>query len=533
MRINAPTPLLQIVLRSGFYDCTGRSLRNLHRSKDRIIDANLASVPINNVDLHAAARQEMAADGFHPDFSPEVRAQVAKLVASATQATASDQHVKDLRALLWSSIDNDTSRDLDQIEVAERLPNGAIRILIGIADVDALVPKGTPIDLHAQSETTTVYTGIENFSMLPEELSTGLTSLNENVDRPAVVVEIVLAGDASIQSSDVYRALVRNKAQLTYSGVGAWLERKAPAPLKVAASAELQEQLKLQDEAAQRMRAARYKVGALNIDSIETTPELVDGRVSGIQAALKNRASELIEDFMIGANGVIARMLGDKHVSSIRRVVKTPERWGRIVELAASFGEHLPSEPDSGALNAFLLKRKAVDPVHSPDLSLAIVKLIGPGEYVVERPGDPIQGHFGLAVHDYTHSTAPNRRFTDLVTQRLVKAVLTGAPAPYTDAELDAIAKNCTLKEDAARKVERAMRKRIAAVALAGRIGETFRAVVTGVTPKGTFVRTINPPAEGLVVHGQQGLDVGEQVRAKLVSTDAQRGFIDFSVSLA
>jgi exoribonuclease-2 len=472
----------------------------------------------------------MAANGFHPEFSDEVRAQIAKLKGSAAQPPH-DASVKDLRDLLWSSIDNDTSRDLDQIEVAERLPNGAIRILIGIADVDALVAKGTPVDLHAQSETATVYTGIVNFSMLPEELSTGLTSLNENADRLAVVVEMVVASDASIQSSAAYRALVRNKAQLAYSGVGPWLEGKASAPPKVAASAALQDQLKLQDEAAQRMRAARYKMGALNIDSVETTAELLNGQVSGIHVAQKNRASELIEDFMIGANGVIARMLADKHVSSIRRVVKTPERWDRIVELAAKLGEHLPSEPDSGALNAFLLKRKAVDPVHSPDLSLAIVKLMGPGEYVVERPGDPLQGHFGLAVHDYTHSTAPNRRFADLVTQRLVKAVLVGGPGPYTDAELDAIAKNCTLKEDAARKVERAMRKRIAAVALSGRVGETFRAVVTGVTPKGTFVRTIDPPAEGLVVHGQQGLDVGEQVQARLVSTDPQRGYLDFSVS--
>jgi VacB/RNase II family 3'-5' exoribonuclease len=487
-------------------------------------------VSINHVDLYAAARQEMSAGGFHPEFLDEVRAQVAKLKSSATKPNG-DVNVKDLRDLLWSSIDNDTSRDLDQIEVAERVSNGDLRILIGIADVDALVAKGTPIDLHAQSETTTVYTGIVNFSMLPEELSTGLTSLNENADRFAVVVEMVLGSDASIRSSAAYRALVRNKAQLAYSGVGPWLEGKASAPPKVAASTALQDQLKLQDEAAQRMRAARYKMGALNIDSIETTAELLNGQVSGIHVAQKNRASELIEDFMIGANGVIARMLADKHVSSIRRVVKTPERWDRIVELAAKLGEHLPSEPDSGALNAFLLKRKAVDPVHSPDLSLAIVKLMGPGEYVVERPGDPLQGHFGLAVHDYTHSTAPNRRFADLVTQRLVKAVLAGSVGPYTDAELDAIAKNCTLKEDAARKVERAMRKRIAAVALSSRIGETFRAVVTGVTPKGTFVRTIDPPAEGLVVHGQQGLDVGEQVHAKLVSTDPQRGYIDFAVS--
>src|SRR6266853_3613290 len=406
----------------------------------------------SSIDLKAMARQVMLAQGFEPDFPPATRQQLADISAHPPQLAPSDK-IRDLRDLLWSSVDNDTSRDLDQIEVAERLPNGSIRIRIGIADVDALVVKGTPIDLHAQSETTTVYTGIVNFSMLPEELSTGLTSLNENSDRLAAVVEIVLASDASIQSSDAYRALVRNKAQLAYNGVGGWLEGKASAPSKVAGSTALQDQLKLQDEAAQRMRTARYRMGALNIDSIETTAELLNGQVSGIHVAQKNRATELIEDFMVGANGVIARMLADKHVSSIRRVVKTPERWDRIVELAAKLGEHLPSEPDSAALNAFLLKRKAVDPVHSPDLSLAIVKLMGPGEYVVERPGDPLQGHFGLAVHDYTHSTAPNRRFADLVTQRLVKAVLASQPAPYSNSELESIAKNCTLKEDAARKV--------------------------------------------------------------------------------
>jgi exoribonuclease-2 len=482
---------------------------------------------MNQVNLQAAARQELIEQGFHPDFPPEVRAQAAQLQTKPPDLNSSP-NVRDLRSLLWSSIDNDTSRDLDQIEVAERLPDGTTRVLIGIADVDAYVAKGSPIDQYAASEGTTLYTGVHNFSMLPEELSTNLTSLLEDVDRLCVVIEMVVGADASVQSGQAYPALVRNCAQLAYSGVGPWLEGTAPPPAKVAASADLQAQLKLQDEIAQKMREARYRMGALNIDSIETTPVLSNGQITGIQAARKNRASELIEDFMVGANGVIARMLSEKHVSSIRRVVKTPERWDRIVALAATLGEKLPAEPDSGALNAFLLKRKAVDPVHSPDLSLAVVKLMGPGEYVVDHPGDAEQGHFGLAVHDYTHSTAPNRRYADLVTQRLVKAALANQPGPYSDGELEGIAKNCTLKEDAARKVERAMRKRIAAVALSGRIGETFRAVVTGVTPKGTFVRTLDPPADGLVVQGAQGLDVGDQVRVKLLRTDAARGFIDF-----
>jgi VacB/RNase II family 3'-5' exoribonuclease len=367
------------------------------------------------------------------------------------------------------------------------------------------------------------YTGVETFPMLPEELSTDLTSLVENGDRPAVIIDISVSALGMVQSGQSYRALVKNRAQLTYSGVGAWLEQKGAAPAKVAASAELQSQLKIQDEVAQRMRAARFKSGALEIDSIETAPVMVDGRVTGLQTMLRNRATDLIEDFMVAANEVIARLLSSSGAASIRRVVKTPERWPRIVELAATYGEKLPGTPDSSALNNFLMKRKAVDPVHAPDLSLAIVKLMGPGEYVVQRPGDVLQGHFGLAVHDYTHATAPNRRYADLVTQRLIKS-----GESYTAAELDVVARNCTLREDMSRKVERAMKKRIAAVALSNRIGQVFEGVVTGVTPKGTFVRTLEPPAEGRVVRGEQGLDVGDQVRVKLLDTNAEKGFIDF-----
>ena len=476
---------------------------------------------MNHQDLQAAAHEEMLGNGFHPDFPPQIQTQIASIRAAAPAVPG--PAVKDLRSLLWSSIDNDTSRDLDQIEYAERQPDGTTRVLIGIAYVDGSVQKGSPIDLHAAAECVSVYTGVETFPMLPEELSTGLTSLNENVDRASVVIEISVTADGIVQSGQAYRALVRNRAQLTYSGVGPWLENGS-APPKVAASADLQQQLKLQDDVAQRMRAARFTSGALSIDSIETTPSIANGQVTGLQMMLKNRATELIEDFMIGANEVIARLLSSRNVASIRRVVKTPERWPRIVELAAALGEKLPEAPDSAALNNFLMKRKAADPVHAPDLSLSIVKLMGPGEYVVERPGDPPQGHFGLAVHDYTHATAPNRRFADLVTQRLIKA---GAAA-YGAAELDVIARNCTLREDAARKVERMMKKRIAAVVLSNRIGEVFNGVVTGVTPKGTFVRILNPPAEGRVVRGEQGLDVGDQVQVKLLETDAQRGFIDF-----
>jgi exoribonuclease-2 len=476
---------------------------------------------MNHENLQAAAHQEMLDHGFHPDFPPQIQIQIASI--RAAKPVLPGPAVKDLRNLLWSSIDNDSSRDLDQIEYAERQPDGSTRVLVGIADVDGSVPKGSPIDLHAAAEGVSVYTGVETFPMLPEELSTGLTSLNEDADRASVIIDISVTADGMVQSGQAYRALVRNRAQLTYSQVGAWLEQKSEAPPKIAASADLETQLKLQDEVAQRMRAARFKSGALAIDSIETTPTMVDGQVTGLQTMLKNRATELIEDFMIAANEVIARLLSASGVASIRRVVKTPERWPRIVELAAGLGEKLPATPDSSALNNFLMKRKEVDPVHAPDLSLAIVKLMGPGEYIVERPGDPSPGHFGLAVHDYTHATAPNRRYADLVTQRLIKS-----GDSYTAAELDVAARNCTLREDAARKVERIMKKRIAAVALSNRIGEVFNGVVTGVTPKGTFVRILDPPAEGRVVRGEHGLDVGDQVRVKLLETDAQKGFIDF-----
>lgn len=483
-------------------------------------------MPSNGFDLFAAARQEMIDEGFQPDFPPEAGRQLDAI--KMRTAPSMDAGLRDLRSLLWSSIDNDSSRDLDQAEAAERVSTG-IRVLIAIADVDSDVPAGSPIDQHAAAQTTSVYTGVRTFPMLPERLSTDLTSLNQDVDRLAVVVDMVVASDGSITSGGIYRALVRNRAQLTYNGVGAWLEGRSAAPPKVATSADLATQLKLQDEAAQILFAERQRMGALNIDRVEAEAIVADGQVQGIETRQKNRATELIENFMVAANGVMARTLMNAGVSSIRRVVKTPERWQRIVELAARYGDKLPPEPDSGALNLFLQKRKSADAVHYADVSLAVIKLMGPGEYVLSRPGDPGQGHFALAAHDYTHSTAPNRRFADTVTQRLIKSVLSKQAPPYSDGQLDSIARNCTLKEDAARKVERAMSKRIAAVALQPRIGEPFDAVVTGVTPKGVFVRISGPPAEGLLIRGQQGVDVGDRLRVKLVSTDPQRGYLDFA----
>jgi len=434
--------------------------------------------------------------------------------------------VRDLRNLLWSSIDNDTSRDLDQIEVAEKLPDGSTRVLIGIADVDVFVPKQSAIDQHAARETTTVYAGVRNFSMLPDELSTGKTSLLENQDRLAVVIEFAMAEDGQLSSDNAYRAIVRNKAQLQYNSVGAWLEGTGPAPAKVAASSDLQSQLRLQTEAAQKLKGLRHEHGALDLQTDEPLALILNDQIE-VVAEQKNLATELIEDFMIAANGVVARMLGK--VSSLRRIVRQPKRWDRIVSLAASHGEKLPAQPDSKALNDFLVKRRTVDPDHFADVSLAVIKLIGPGEYVLERPGEPAPGHFGLAVQDYTHSTAPNRRFADLVTQRIVKAVLEGKSNPYSDAELAQIASDCTEKEDAAEKVERDMSKRLAAVAMQHRIGATFDAIVTGVTPHGTFVRALQAHVEGLLAEGGKGLDVGDRLKVKLIRTDVQHGFIDFA----
>lgn len=464
--------------------------------------------------------------GFEPDFPQSVQQQLADLRAHPPQISAR-KDIHDLRNLLWSSIDNDTSRDLDQIEVAERLSNGDVKVLVGIADVDAFVSKHTAIDQHAARETTSVYTGVRVFPMLPEELSTGKTSLLEDQDCLSVVIEFVVDAGGHLTSSNVYRALVRNHAQLQYNSVGAWLEGTPETPAKVSASSDLQAQLRLQDEVAQKLKNRRFDHGALTLQTDELRPLMLDDQVVDMQKQQKNHATELIEDFMIAANGVVARML--EKVSSLRRIVKQPERWDRIVQLAATHGEKLPPDPDSKALNEVLMRRKAADPDHFADLSLTVIKLLGPGEYVLERPGDPSPGHFGLAVQDYTHSTAPNRRFPDVVTQRLIKAMLAGQPNPYSDSELTAIAANCTTKEDAARKVEREMSKRLAAVAMQNRIGATFDAIVTGVTPKGTFIRALQPHVEGLLAQGAQGLDVGDKLRVKLIRTDIQHGFIDFA----
>jgi exoribonuclease-2 len=490
-----------------------------------------SSKPVH-FDLVAAAHAAMIEHGFQPDFPAPATAELSAIEAHPAMPDAPG--AQDLRSLLWSSIDNDTSKDLDQIEWAEQLPDGRIRVLIGVADVDARVSKGTALDTHAGSETTSVYTGVKVFPMLPAELSEGITSLNENEDRVALVIEYAVDASGTVTDGKAYRAIVRNRAQLAYNGVGAWLEGRGPAPAKVAASADLAAQLKLQDTAAQHMLGSRFQHGALDLETIETRPVMLAGQAVDITSQEKNRATSLIEEFMVAANGVIAKTFEDAGVASIRRIVRTPKRWDRIVEVANGLGTKLPAEPDSKALNDFLLIQKQKDPDHFPDLSLTVVKLMGPGEYVLVKPNEVSPGHFGLAVQDYTHSTAPNRRFPDVVTQRLMKAFLAKAAQPYSEGDLNSIALRCTQMEDAARKVEREMEKRIAAVVLRPRIGQTFQAIVTGVNNYGTFVRTLDPHVDGMLVNagkpGAKGLDVGDKLAVKLVSTDPVRGFIDFAM---
>ncbi len=479
----------------------------------------MSKTSTQEIDLGAIAFRVMSEHGFVPEHHEALEITVKGFGAV-------DAEVRDLRPLLWSSIDNDESRDLDQIEVAEALVDGAIRILVGIADVDVYVAKGDPIDAHAKANTCSVYTGVRVFPMLPRGLSEDLTSLVEGKDRLALVIDFVVDREGGVSAGDVYRARVKNHARLTYDGVGTWLEGGEP-PARVASDAHLRAQLLLQHEAAKRLKRQRHLRGALDLETIEARPLAKDGKAIGLSLSHKTAARDLIEDFMIAANGTMARFLEERGVSSIRRVVRSPERWARIVELAAGLGHVLPIEPSSRALAEMLSERRASAPESFADLSLAVVKLMGPGEYALERAGHDHVGHFGLAVQDYTHSTAPNRRFADLVTQRSVKAALGGARA-YGDDELAEIAARCTAKENDARKVERTMRKVAAATLLRARIGETFQAVVTGLAPKGVFVRLLDPPAEGRVIKGEAGLDVGDHLEVILVATEPTKGFLDF-----
>ncbi len=476
--------------------------------------------------LQDIAHHAMQDRGLLPDFSAEVLAEVDKIQAPATATP--DESVRDLTNLLWASIDNDDSRDLDQLTVAEALPGDKIKLLVAIADVDSLVKNGSAIDEHARHNTTSVYTAALIFPMLPERLSTDLTSLNVNEDRLAIVVEMVLGADGALQASDLYRARVCNHAQLAYNSVAAWLDG-GTIPEAITAVKGLAENLRLQDQVAQNMRNFRHIHGALSLETIEAKPIFDGEQIRDLEVDHKSRTTDTIEDCMIAANGVTARYLTAKKFPSIRRVVRTPKRWERIVELAGEHQYELPAEPNSKALDEFLVQQKAADPLRFPDLSLAVIKLLGAGEYMAELPDDVAPGHFGLAVKDYAHSTAPNRRYPDLITQRLLKAALAGSAWPYSKAELEALATHCTAEEDAANKVERQVGKSAAALLLESRLGERFDAIVTGASEKGTWVRLLTVPVEGKVMHGFEGLDVGDRVRVQLTSINVERGFIDFN----
>jgi VacB/RNase II family 3'-5' exoribonuclease len=476
--------------------------------------------------LQRIAQRVMLERGLLPDFSIEVLAELATIQAPATM---NGEQVRDLRNLLWASIDNDDSRDLDQLTVADAMPGDKVKILVAVADVDSIVKKGSAIDDHARHNTTSVYTAATIFPMLPEKLSTNLTSLNFNEDRIAIVIEMVINSEGFLEDSDIYRASVCNHAKLAYNSVAAWLDGSGMMPGAIAAINALDENLRLQDRIAQRMKNSRHVNGALSFETVEARLIFDGDEIRELEVEQKNRAKDIIEEFMIAANGVTARYLSSRKFPSLRRVVRTPKRWDRIVEIAEDHGFKLSDKPDSRVLEEFLMKEKAADPLRFPDLSLSIIKLMGAGEYVTDLPGDTAPpGHFGLAVRDYTHSTAPNRRYPDLITQRLLKAAMAQHPIPYEKDDLEALGKHCTEEEDAANKVERQVRKSAAAMLLQSRIGERFDAIVTGAAPKGTWVRLLHPPIEGKLVHGFEGIDVGHRIHVQLIHTDVERGFIDF-----
>ncbi len=482
-------------------------------------------------DMPARAKIEMLAAGFTPVFEPEAVEQASHLPHKSLVGKQNDPKIRDMRPLLWSSIDNVESRDLDQIEYAEELPDGTVRVLVGIADVDAYVGKGTPIDRHAAANTTSVYTGVVTFPMLPEELSFDLTSLLPGQDRRAMVVEMIVDTQGQVVKSDAFQALVRNHAKLDYVAVGKWLDNGGPPPQQVAKVPGLEKQLRLQSSVKERIHTLREEDGSLTLHTPEATTIARDGQVLDLELVETNPARELIENFMIAANIAVSRFLEKNGVPSIRRIVKTPERWPRIVEVAAQYGTKLPATPSAPALAQFLIDRRKADNLRFPDLSLTIVKLLGRGEYIVEVPGQKDEGHFALAVNDYTHATAPNRRYADLVTQRLLKAVIAGLKMPYTLDELNDAALACTQRESAEKKVERTMRKIAAALLLSKQIGKSFDGIVTGVKGEAIFIRLFKPPVEGCITHGgPEVYDVGDKVKVELIHVDPETSHIDFSL---
>ena len=482
----------------------------------------------HRADLTTIATWAMFSRGLAPEFSPAVQRQVSAFKGPAHE---SGEHIRDMTGLLWCSIDNDDSRDLDQLTAIEPLQQGQVRVYVAIADVDALVKKDSAVDVHARTNTTSVYTSAMVFPMLPERLCTDLTSLNPGQVRLAMVNEMTFSEDGILMTSSIYRAQVRNQAQLAYDAVSAWIEGESDLPEPAQRVKGMNTQLRLQDELAQKLRVLRRAEGSLEFETFQPKAQFDGDRITDIQQQVQNRARQLIEEFMIVTNGCTARFLATHGQISLRRVVRSPERWMRIVQVAQEHGTRLPNEPDGKALEAFLAEQHKRDPLRFPDLSLVIIKLMGSGEYVVERSNSRKIGHFGLAVRDYMHSTAPNRRFPDLITLRLIKAVLAGDKPPYTRHELDALAAHCTVQEDAAQKVERQVRKSEAALLLHSFIGQRFDGVITGSSDKGTWVRIVQPPAEGRLVDAPDRLKVGQAVKVQLISTSVERGFIDFALT--
>lgn len=482
-------------------------------------------------DLRDIARETMLAEGFQMELSPEARAELAELGAGVRPPDDGVEPV-DMRTLPWSSVDDADSLDLDQLELVERAEGDSLRLRIAVADVDALVRRGSALDRHAAASTTSVYTGVDTFPMLPDLLSTDLTSLSEGVDRLAVVISMTVAPDGGLGDAEFQRAWVRNHARLAYDTLDLWMLGGPRPPRVVTVVPGMQEQMMLQREAARRLRARRAEHGALALETVEARPVAVGGRVVELRLVPDSAARELIESFMTAANMAMARHLEHAGVPALRRVVEKPRGWPRLRELVANSGGELPPEPDVRALARFLDARRAADPERYPDLSLSVVKLLGAGMYAVDAPGNRAAGHFGLAVDDYTHSTAPNRRFADLVVQRQLKALLAGSPPPYGVAELEEIASHCNERSSDARRVERQLRKDAAAALMAPRLGQDFDAIVTGVKSTATYVRLLHPPVEGRVVRGEEGLQVGDTVRVRLLSTDQSVGHLDFAADV-
>ena len=474
--------------------------------------------------LVRVAEEAMREKGFlpKPPDAAVAEAERAQPVSGAVDG------MRDLRALPWTSIDNPESQDLDQIEVAEKAAGGT-RLLVGIADVDVFVARGSAIDQYAGNNTTSVYTGVRTFPMLPERLSFHLSSLLANEARAAIVIETMVHDDGSISDAVVYPALVENKAKLDYPSVSAWLDGKGPPPPPLANAPELQAQVRLHDELARALADSRRRDGAIDVDTGEVRPVVdADGKVTGLVAHHQDRAGRVIEELMIASNRSVARALDKAGLPSIRRVVKQPERWARIVAYAAERGVTLPGAPSSLALSKFIDQMRTEHADEFSEISLAIVKLMGRGEYVAHAPDEPDIGHFGLATMEYAHSTAPNRRYPDLVTQRILKARARGGAQPYRRDELATIAQRCTQMEAMAEKVERRVQKSAAAQLLQHRVGDVFAGIITGAGDKGCFVRVFDPTAEGKVVRGERGLAVGQKVQVRLVDVSVQKGFIDF-----